>query len=98
MKTNEKMKMNCPNCGSKISVDELLVKQFEASIKKDLETELLNRENELKQEKEEYKELSAQLIKEKESVDSLVNTKVKALLSSKEEAMKDLIRKEIDEE
>ena len=65
------MKMNCPSCGTNINVDELLVAQFEASIKKDLQAELQEREAELKQQREEYKLLSQNLAKEKEDVDEL---------------------------
>lgn len=99
MKTTGKMmKMNCPNCGSNISVDELLVTQFEESIKKDLQSELSRRENELNQKKDEYRKLSAQLEKEKEGIDDLINSKVKTLVTSKEAMLKDVIRKEINEE
>ena len=96
MKT--KMKMNCPKCGNSINVDELLVSQFEESIKKDLEAELHKRECELNQKKNEFIELKKQLAKEKEEVDDLVNSRVRSQLLSKEEAMKELIRKEINEE
>ena len=37
MKTTN-AKMNCPNCGTEINVDELLISQFQDSIKKDLES------------------------------------------------------------
>lgn len=96
MKT--KMKMNCPNCGKAINVDELLIAQFEESIKKDLEAELQIRESELNQKRTEFNELRQQLTKEKEEVDDLVNSRVRFQLSSKEEAMKESIRKEINEE
>ena len=62
-KTNAKM--NCKNCGSEIDVDELLVSQFEKSIRKDLEKELLKRESELNEQREEHKQLAIQLEKEK---------------------------------
>lgn len=93
MKTN--VKMNCPNCGSEIKVDELLVSQFEQSIKKDLEAELKGKEEELNQEKLEVKKLSVQLIKEKEELELSIQNKVKSQLLSKEESLKETIRKEI---
>lgn len=96
MKTN--VKMNCPNCGSEIKVDELLVAQFEKSIKKDLEAELKNKQEELNQEKAELKKLTIQLIKDKEELELSINTKVKTLLQGKEDALKELIRNEINEE
>src|SRR6202008_1734047 len=96
MKTN--VKMNCPSCGSVINVDELLVSQFEQSIKKDLQAELTQRENELTRKKDEFKKLTQKLEKEKAGVEELVNTKVKAQLQSKEESLKNVIRQQINDE
>ena len=95
-KTN--VKMNCPNCGGDINVDELLVKQFRDSIKSDLEAELKRRESELDEKKREFSEMSKQFAKEKEDVEELINSKVRHLLSTKEEALRDSIRKQISEE
>lgn len=96
MKTN--VKMNCPNCQATINVDELLVSQFQESIKKDLESELQSREEELNQEKEEFKKLSLEFAKEKETLEESIQTKVKAQLLSREESLKEAIRKEINDE
>src|SRR5438105_4578297 len=98
MKTN--VKMNCKNCGAEnlVELDQLLVKNFEQSIRVQLQTELFKRESELNQQKEEYKLLSEQLSKEKEDVDQLVNSRVKSMVQSREEALKESIRKEINEE
>jgi hypothetical protein len=98
MKTTDKMKMNCPNCKTIINVDELLVAQFQESIKKDLHQELHLREMELNEEKEEYKQLALQLSKEKEGVDEMVNSRVKKLLISREETLKASIQKEVEDE
>ncbi|MCD6018803.1 MAG: hypothetical protein K0S53_1924 [Bacteroidetes bacterium] len=98
MKQKTKLKMNCPSCGTNISVDELLVNQFEESIKKDLQSELQLREEELNQKRDEYKQLSLQLTKEKENVDEVVNSRVKQLVHSREESLKASIHKEIEEE
>jgi hypothetical protein len=96
MKTN--YKMTCPNCSTTISVDELLVSQFKQSIKRDLEDELLKRETQLKQEKQEFKKLSEQVAREKEEIEEQVSAKVKALLRQKELALKETIRAEINSE
>ncbi len=96
MKTNVEMK--CPSCKSLINVDELMVAQFEKSIRKDLEIELREREIELSQQQEEFNRQTKQLSKEKKAVDELVNSKVNNLLQSKEEAFKVTIRKQINEE
>lgn len=96
MKTNVKMK--CPSCSATINVDELLISQFRDSIKKDLQTELSRREAELNQERADYKLLSEQLSKEKTEIDDIVSQRVKATLHSKEEQIKESIRKELNEE
>ena len=96
MKTN--VKMNCPNCNSTINVDEILVQQFEESIKKDLKNELKKREDELNSKKEEYRVLADKLAKEKDDVDELFSARVKAQMVQKEMLLRDSIRKEIADE
>lgn len=96
MKTNAQV--NCPSCGSTFKLDDLLIAQFEKSIKADLESELLERQTELNEQRKEYQTLFQQLSRDKESVDELVTSRVKSLLQSKEEALKQSIRQEIDEE
>lgn len=90
--------MNCPSCGNEINIDEILVAQFEQSIKKDLEAELKNKVSELNKEKAEIKKLSLQLIKEKEELEISIQTKIKSQLLQKEELLKATIRREINEE
>lgn len=97
MKTTN-AKMNCPNCGTEINVDELLISQFQDSIKKDLESELQIRKEELSQEKLEFKKLSLEFAKEKETLEESIQAKVKAQLLSREESLKEAIRKEINDE
>lgn len=94
MKTKTNVQMNCPKCGSDINVDELLVSQFELSIKKDLEAELLNRESELNQKKNEVYEMSLQLVKEKQEIERHINSKVQ----SQKEFLEISIRKEVNDE
>ena len=96
MKTN--VKMNCTNCGSQIDVDTLLVCQFEESIREELNSELLKREEQLKKDQKKIQFLQNDLDKKKESLDESVSAQVKILVQKKEEALKKSIRKEIDEE
>ncbi|MBV6484354.1 MAG: hypothetical protein KFKLKKLM_00851 [Flavobacteriales bacterium] len=98
MKTQKKVQVNCPKCDTLLNVDELLVSQFEDSIRKDLQSELKKREEELYQKKEEFKQMSQELEKEKVSLDELVNEKVKSQLQTREEAIKAAIRKEVNDE
>ncbi|MCE3227933.1 MAG: putative protein domain [Bacteroidetes bacterium] len=90
--------MKCPNCKSDLSVDELLVNQFEQSIRKELEGELFKREIVLKKEQAEYNILRKELTQQKENIEEIVGSRVKSLLLSKEEALKESIRKEVNEE
>lgn len=92
------VKMNCKNCGIELDVDELLVSQFEQSIRKELEAELLKRETELKYEQVASKLLLEELNKKQESIDELVSSRVKSFLHEHEEAIKESIRKEVTEE
>ncbi len=91
-------KIQCPQCNTTLSVDELLVSQFEQSIRKDLSAEMLRREEELLEQKQEVKLQSQTLEKEKEDLNSLVNQKVKQQMLTREQILKESIRKEIDAE
>lgn len=92
------VKMNCPNCKTILDVDELLINQFEEAIRKDLQSELRKREEELLQQKNEYRAMSTELDKKKEDIEDLVSQKVKSQLQSREEALKNTIRKEVNDE
>lgn len=94
----QNVKINCPNCKTRLDVDELLVSQFEDAIRKDLQSELKRREDELLEQRIEYKELSAQLEKKQENIDVLVSERVKSQLNSRETELKNSIRKEVNDE
>ena len=94
----QNVKINCPNCKTRLDVDELLVSQFEDAIRKDLQSELKRREDELLEQRNEYKELSLQLEKKQDSIDTMVSERVRTLLNSRETELKNSIRKEINDE
>lgn len=94
----KKMKMNCPNCHTQINVDDLLVSQFEESIRLDMQLEMKKREEELNARKEEFSRATAALRKEKEDVEQIVATKVKAQMVQREVAIRNAIRQEISDE
>ena len=81
-----------------MDVDELLVSQFEDSIRKDLQSELRRREEELQEQKNEYRAMSNELDKKQEDIDELVSQKVNSQLQSREQALKNSIRKEVNDE
>jgi hypothetical protein len=96
--SKQHVKLRCNKCGSEMDVDELLIHQFEDSIREDLKQELASRESELKSRREEYNLLLNQLEMDKEQMNDLVNSKVKSQLLLREETLKESIRKEINEE
>ncbi|MCF8432939.1 MAG: DUF2130 domain-containing protein [Crocinitomicaceae bacterium] len=98
MKTKMKKQLNCPNCDSLLDVDQLLVTQFEDSIRKDLQSELDKRERDLKLKKEEFQKMSQALEQEREDINDLVSERVKSQLETREKAIKDAIRKEVNDE
>lgn len=98
MKTKMKKQLNCPNCDSLLDVDQLLVTQFEDSIRKDLQSELDKRERDLKLKKEEFQKMSEALEQEREDINDLVSERVKSQLETREKAIKDAIRKEVNDE
>lgn len=98
MKTQSKKQLNCPNCDSLLDVDQLLVTQFEDSIRKDLQSELDKRERDLKLKKEEFQKMSEALQQEREDINDLVSERVKSQLETREKAIKDAIRKEVNDE
>lgn len=98
MQTKMKKQLNCPNCDSLLDVDQLLVTQFEDSIRKDLQSELDKRERDLKLKKEEFQKMSDALEQEREDINELVSERVKSQLETREKAIKDAIRKEVNDE
>lgn len=95
-KKNVQLELNCPSCGHPL--DDFLVKNFENSIRKDLEAELSRRESELKSQREEFNQMSLQLVKDKEALDKMVEQRVQGQIISKEAELKESIAKQINEE
>lgn len=96
MKTN--VKMNCPNCGGTINVDEILVSQFKDSIKHDLEAELSNRETKFNKQKAAFEVLQQRFDAERKEIDTIVNERVREQIQKRQEDLKNSIRNEIEAE
>lgn len=95
---SKKNQLICPNCETKLDVDALLITQFEDSIRKDLQSELEKRERELRQKKEEFKEMAEALQQEREDINEIVSERVRAQMDAREKTIKDTIRAEIEAE
>lgn len=98
MEKVEKMMLNCPECGSSINVDELMINTFRDSIKKDLTDELKSRESDLKSQQQLFNEMSKQFADDKKHWEQRVKEQVETEMLSKEESLKQRIRKEINDE
>lgn len=88
---NVNMTLTCPNCSTPINLDEALISQFSDSIRKDLESEFSKSKKELQAQQR-------KLVLEKEKLQEFVDTQVRAALRMREEALKESIKKEVNEE
>lgn len=96
MKTD--VKMQCPNCGGTINVDEILVSQFKDSIKHDLEAELSNRETKFNKQKAAFEVLQQRFDAERKEIDAIVNDRVREQIQKRQEDLRNSIRNEIEAE
>ncbi|MCB9188045.1 MAG: DUF2130 domain-containing protein [Flavobacteriales bacterium] len=94
----KKPQLTCPNCETRLDVDELLISQFEDSIRKDLKSELDKRERELRKKKEEFKEMAEALQQERDDINTTVSERVRAQMDAREKTIKDNIRAEVEAE
>lgn len=98
MKTKN-LKIKCPRCSSEFVLESAHVSaQFEESIRQDLSAEIQRREKELLSQKQEFQLLSQEFEKEKQDFSQLIDEKVSSQMKSREEFLKDSIRKQIQEE
>ncbi|MBU4338615.1 DUF2130 domain-containing protein [Patescibacteria group bacterium] len=74
--TNNEQKIKCPKCDESISIDDVLTRQIEGRIKKDLEAGQKIKEQELELKSEELKKQAGEIEKSKKGIDSLVAEKV----------------------
>ncbi len=77
MSINEQ-KIQCPKCGESISIDDVLTRQIEEKIKKDLQAAQQVKEKELARKSEELKKQASELAENKKNIDSVIADKLKA--------------------
>lgn len=93
------LNITCPRCHSDFVLESAhLSAQFEASIRQDLSAEIQRREKELADQRKEFSILSQEFTQEKEDFTRLVDDKVSSQMKSREEFLKDSIRKQVQEE
>lgn len=97
--STQSLKVKCPKCNSEFVLESAhLSAQFEASIRKDISAEIQRREKELSEQRTEFAELSKEFDKEKQEFSKLIDEKVSSQMKSREEFLKDSIRKQVQEE
>lgn len=75
MPINEQ-KIQCPKCGTSISIDDVLTRQIEEKIKKDFDAAQKVKEQELAEQSEQLKKQAADLAESQKNLDSLIASKV----------------------
>lgn len=95
----QNLHVKCPKCNSEFALQSAHVSaQFEESIRKDISAEIQRREKELILQRNEFAQLSKKFEKEKEEFTKLIDEKVNRQMKSREEFLKESIRKQIQEE
>jgi hypothetical protein len=90
-----KLKMKCPECKSTIDVDNILVTQFEDSIRDEMQAHFNEQAKELQKEKLHYNSLSKKLHEQKFNLEETVNERVKGIVAQKEKEIKASIVKQV---
>lgn len=88
----------CKNCGSPIDMDQILVEQFEQSIRKELTAELDSQQQELKKKQEEFVKTVKKFAQQKEQMEQTIDERVNDSLKSRLKVLKESVRKEIEDE
>lgn len=90
--------LNCPECGTQIDVDALMISQFRDSIRKDLRDEMYEREQELQSKQDEFEEMSKSFAKERADLEKRVQEQVNERMSTREAEIKLEIGRKVQEE
>jgi hypothetical protein len=74
--TDDKQQIQCPKCGTSISIDDVLTHQIEEKIKGELQADQIKKEEELKKNQAELDKRALELEKNKENFDKSVQDQV----------------------
>lgn len=90
--------VNCPKCGARIDVNEILYQQVEEQLQKQFDSRNAKREREFERRLREFEEEKNQLAKEKENLKRQVDTAVQQKLRTEKATLEKKLRAEIGEE
>ena len=69
-------KIQCPKCGESISIDDVLTRQIEEKIKKEVEVTQKVKEQELTNRAEDLKRQAAEIVENKKNIDTIIADKL----------------------
>ena len=95
---NDEQKIECPECGASISIDDVLTHQIEGKIKKEMDAKLKVKELALEKEKTSLEERKLKLEESEKNAQIEINKKVNEKLESEKSEMWKKARLEADKE
>jgi hypothetical protein len=90
--------INCPKCGTEISIDDVLTHQLEEKIKQDYEAKQKQKDLEINTKEQELLAKQKQLDSAKENLVNIVNKKVAENLQTEKDKLKLQLKEEIEKE
>ncbi len=90
--------MNCPKCGAKIDVSEILYRQVQAQLKKEYDEKSAKKDNELEKKAKSLDDEKEKLEKDREHLQKQISEGIKTKLNSEKLKMEKSIREEMKEE
>jgi hypothetical protein len=91
-------RIECPNCGENIDVNELLYQQLDTQLKKDYNAKLAEREQSFKVRQAELSNVQAELEKARGEIDEQVQAKIQTGLKAAKEKLNLDIKRQLEDE
>ena len=91
-------RIECPNCGENIDVNELLYQQLDTQLKKDYNAKLAEREQSFKVRQAELSKVQAELEKARGEIDEQVQAKIQTGLKAAKEKLNLDIKRQLEDE
>ena len=90
--------INCPKCGKKIDVDEILYRQLENDIKQNYNTQIADVKKEYESKEDKLKERLSTIEEKEKNINEKISDEVKSKLAEQKSELRAKITKDIEEE
>ena len=90
--------INCPKCGKKIDVDEILYRQLESDIKQNYNTQIADVKKEYEDKEGKLKERLSTIEEKEKNINEKISNEVKSKLAKQKSELRAKITKDIEEE